>query len=61
MQAQKSIQVLLWLWFGLITSFCAVNVVNIARLETQVKTLENNNKLLNDRINIIKLDHIKNK
>lgn len=61
MQAQKSIQVLLWLWFGLITSFCAVNVVNIARLETQVKTLENNNKLLNDRITLIKLNHIKNK
>lgn len=61
MQVQKSLQVLLWIWFGLITSFCAVNVVNIARLETQVKLLENDNRLLNDCINIINLDHIKNK
>jgi hypothetical protein len=33
----RSVQVLLWLWFGTITSFVSVNVVNIARLETQIK------------------------
>jgi cell division protein FtsB len=59
MQIQKSIQVLLWLWFGLITSFCAVNVANIVKLETQVKSLENHNKTLNQRVDFLKLELIK--
>jgi hypothetical protein len=33
----KILQVILWLWFGTITSFVSANVVNIARLETQIK------------------------
>ncbi len=41
----RTIQVLLWLWFGTITSFTIVNVSNIVKLETQVKDL---NHQLND-------------
>jgi hypothetical protein len=41
----KTLQVLLWLWFGTITSFTIVNVANIVKLETQVKDL---NHQLND-------------
>jgi uncharacterized membrane protein YgcG len=41
----RTLQVLLWLWFGTITSFTIVNTVNIAKLETQVKDL---NHQLND-------------
>jgi hypothetical protein len=41
----RTLQVLLWLWFGTITSFTIVNTVNIAKLETQVKDL---NHELND-------------
>ena len=33
----KTLQVLLWLWFGTITSFAIVNMTNIAKLETQMK------------------------
>jgi hypothetical protein len=36
-QINLTLQIILWLWFGLITSFVSVNVVNIARLETQMK------------------------
>jgi hypothetical protein len=61
MQTQKSLQVLLWLWFGVITSFVITNVVNIAKLETQVKALENTNKTLNDRITLLKLKNSENK
>jgi cell division protein FtsB len=61
MQTQKSLQVLLWVWFGVITSFVIMNVVNIAKLETQVKALENTNKTLNDRITLLKLQNSENK
>jgi len=44
-QHSKILQVLLWLWFGTITSFTIVNVANIVKLETQVKDL---NHQLND-------------
>jgi hypothetical protein len=36
----RTLQIILWLWFGTITSFVAVSVVNIARLETQIKYLD---------------------
>ncbi len=36
---QKSLQILLWLWFGTMTSFTIVNTVNIAKLESQVNNL----------------------
>jgi hypothetical protein len=39
---EKSLQVLLWLWFGTITSFVSVNVVNIVRLEAENKLLKEN-------------------
>jgi hypothetical protein len=42
---QKSLQILLWLWFGTMTSFTIVNVANIVKLETQI---ENLNHELND-------------
>jgi hypothetical protein len=36
-EIHKTLQVLLWLWFGTITSFAIVNMTNIAKLETQMK------------------------
>lgn len=39
-QHTKTLQVILWLWFGTITSFVSVNVVNIARLETKNSLFE---------------------
>jgi hypothetical protein len=36
----RTLQVLLWLWFGTMTSFTIVNVSNIVKLETQVKNLK---------------------
>lgn len=52
-QVERSLQVLLWLWFGTITSFTAVNVVNIARLETE-------NKLIKENITMIRQYLIQN-
>jgi hypothetical protein len=49
----KTLQVLLWLWFGTITSFVATNVVNIARLETENKILRQNITHLETRITFI--------
>jgi len=46
----KTLQVLLWLWFGTITSFAIVNMTNIAKLETQVKNL-------NDELNDLAKQH----
>jgi hypothetical protein len=51
-ETAKSLQILLWLWFGVMTSFVATNVVNIAKLETKIQThnqtcpyLKNSNKI----------------
>jgi hypothetical protein len=44
-QIFRTLQVLLWLWFGMISSFVSVNVVNISKLETQVENI--NQKILN--------------
>lgn len=41
-----SLQILLWIWFGIITSFVATNVVNIAKLETQIKMINNDLSVL---------------
>jgi hypothetical protein len=49
-QHSKILQVLLWLWFGTITSFAIVNMTNIAKLETQVKNL-------NDELNDLAKQH----
>jgi hypothetical protein len=37
-ETKKSLQILLWLWFGVTTSFVATNVVNIAKIETELRT-----------------------
>jgi hypothetical protein len=52
-QISLTLQVLLWLWFGIITSFVSVNVVNIARLETQMK---HHNEVLLKHLNSCKFD-----
>ena len=35
----RTLQVLLWLWFGTITSFAIVNMTNIAKLETEIENI----------------------
>ena len=50
----RTLQVLLWVWFGTITSFVSVNVVNIAKLETENKILRQNITHLESRIAFIK-------
>jgi hypothetical protein len=49
-EISRTLQVLLWLWFGTITSFVAANVVNIAKLETENKILRQNITHLESRI-----------
>jgi hypothetical protein len=39
-QHSKILQVILWIWFGTITVFTAVDIANVARLESQVKNLK---------------------
>ena len=56
----RTLQVLLWVWFGTITSFVSTNVVNIARLETENKILQENITHLENRIAFIK-EHITSK
>ena len=41
-QISKTLQILLWLWFGTITSFVSVNVVNIAILQTELNIIKRN-------------------
>jgi hypothetical protein len=47
----RTLQVLLWLWFGTITSFTIVNTVNIAKLET-------GNKLIHEKLNNLERRHL---
>jgi hypothetical protein len=49
-QHGRTLQILLWLWFGTITSFVSVNVVNIASLQAENKILHKNMDLLKDQI-----------
>jgi hypothetical protein len=56
----RTLQVLLWVWFGVVTSFVSTNVVNIARLETENKVLKQNITVLESRIAFIK-EHITSK
>jgi hypothetical protein len=56
----RTLQVLLWVWFGTITSFVSTNVVNIARLETENKILQENITHLENHIAFIK-EHITSK
>jgi hypothetical protein len=50
----KTLQVLLWLWFGTITSFAIVNMTNIAKLETQIKIINNELNNLENRHLLLK-------
>jgi cell division protein FtsB len=50
----RTLQVLLWVWFGVVTSFVSTNVVNIAKLETENKILRQNITNLENRIEFIK-------
>jgi hypothetical protein len=50
----RTLQVLLWIWFGVVTSFVSTNVVNIAKLETENKILRQNITHLENRIEFIK-------
>jgi hypothetical protein len=50
----RTLQVLLWLWFGVMTSFVSTNVVNIAKLQTENKILQEKITNLESRIEFIK-------
>jgi len=53
-QIAFSLQVLLWLWFGIISSFVAVNVVNIAKLQTENKLIKQNIDILQSQVLLLK-------
>jgi hypothetical protein len=50
----KTLQVLLWLWFGTITSFTIVNMANIVKLETDSKAVHERLNNLDKRILLLK-------
>lgn len=60
-EIQRCLQLLLWVWFGIVTSFVSVNVVNIAKLETEIKLLEQDNMLFKQHMAHLKYDDLKNK
>ena len=60
-QICKIFQVLLWMWFGTVSSFVSVNVVNIARLQTENRILHNNIDTLENRILFLKYKIEQNK
>jgi hypothetical protein len=51
---KKYLQVLLWIWFGTMTSFVATNVVNIAKLENQTQMTQEQMQKLEKRILLLK-------
>ena len=53
----RTIQVLLWLWFGIITSFTVVNMANIVKLETESKAIYKQLDNLNKRILLLEYDN----
>ena len=55
-QLSKTLQIILWLWFGTITSFVSVNVVNIVRLQSENKILLKNMDQMRDQIMILHMD-----
>jgi hypothetical protein len=54
----KTLQVLLWLWFGTITSFAIVNMTNITKLETQIKIINNELNNLENRHLLLKYNTV---
>lgn len=57
----KTLQILLWVWFGTITSFTAVNVANIVKLEAQIISVKTQLNVINDRMTIMEYNSLKNK
>ena len=53
----RTIQVLLWLWFGIITSFTVVNMANIVKLETESKAIYKQLDNLNKRILLLEYEN----
>jgi hypothetical protein len=53
-EIKKSLQVLLWIWFGTMTSFVATNVVNVAKLENQTQMTQEQIQNLEKRILLLK-------
>ena len=53
----RTIQVLLWLWFGIITSFTVVNTENIVKLETESKAIYKQLDNLNKRILLLEYEN----
>lgn len=49
-QHYRTLQVLLWMWFGTVSSFVSVNVVNIATLQTENRILYENIATLENRL-----------
>ena len=49
-QSQKVLQVLLWIWFGMITAFAMSNTIKIVKLETDNKAIHRQVNNLNTRI-----------
>lgn len=56
----RTIQVLLWLWFGIITSFTVVNMANIVKLETDSKAIYEQLDNLNKRILLLQYTNQRN-
>ena len=53
-EIKKSLQVLLWIWFGTMTSFVSTNVVNIVKLENQTQMNQEQIQNLEKRILLLK-------
>jgi hypothetical protein len=53
-EIKKSLQVLLWIWFGTMTSFVSTNVVNIVKLENQTQMTQEQIQNLEKRILLLK-------
>ena len=53
-EVYRTLQILLWLWFGTITSFTVVNMANIVKLETDSKAIHKQLDNLDKRILLLK-------
>jgi len=56
----RTLQVLLWLWFGIITSFTVVNMTNIVKLETDSKAIYEQLDNINKRILLLQYTNQRN-
>jgi len=53
-EVYRTLQILLWLWFGTITSFTVVNMANIVKLETDSKAIHKQLDNLDKKILLLK-------